>query len=225
MPEREPGTEFSYSGGGYTLMQLLIEEVTGQSFAEYARAAVLKPLAMNSSSYQPDDTLLARSAQGHDARGAVLPHYQFTAQAAANLHTTAEDLARVAIANMGANPVLEAEQLALMHRAVNPDRPWNGSGFFLNADGRMVGHGGSNIGWRALLSIVPETGDALVLLTNGDGGQRLFLDVECYWDEQLGAALLTSLYVIAYRVVPMIAEQQHPRNDPSPKCDGLIIGC
>ena len=31
---REPGTVWDYSGGGYTLLQLLIEEVTGQTFAD-----------------------------------------------------------------------------------------------------------------------------------------------------------------------------------------------
>lgn len=32
---REPGSEWEYSGGGYTLAQLIIEEITGQPFAEY----------------------------------------------------------------------------------------------------------------------------------------------------------------------------------------------
>ncbi len=36
----EPGSAFEYSGGGYTLLQLIVEEVSGQSFNDYMRSAV-----------------------------------------------------------------------------------------------------------------------------------------------------------------------------------------
>ena len=40
----EPGSAFEYSGGGYTLLQLIVEEASGQSFNDYLRSAVLLPL-------------------------------------------------------------------------------------------------------------------------------------------------------------------------------------
>src|SRR5262245_2789950 len=44
--EAAPGTRWKYSGGGFTLAQLLLEETTGATFAEYMRANVLEPLGM-----------------------------------------------------------------------------------------------------------------------------------------------------------------------------------
>ena len=58
----EPGTKYKYSGGGYTLLQLIIEEVTGQKFEEYVQTQILNPLGMTSSSYKIDDKIMAASS-------------------------------------------------------------------------------------------------------------------------------------------------------------------
>ena len=44
-----------YSGGGYTLLQLLIEEVSGEDFATYMQHGVLEPLGMHHSTFSKDD--------------------------------------------------------------------------------------------------------------------------------------------------------------------------
>ena len=46
-----PGRSFHYSGGGYTVAQLMVEDVTGSSFARFAQSAVLVPLRMTESSF------------------------------------------------------------------------------------------------------------------------------------------------------------------------------
>lgn len=79
---------FRYSGGGYALLQLLLEDVTGTPFAELAATAVLGPLGMVSSTFEeplPSD-LHARAASGG--------WYVYPEAAAAGLWTTAADLAR-----------------------------------------------------------------------------------------------------------------------------------
>ena len=48
---REPGKTMSYSSAGYTVLQLLIEEVTNRSFADYMKEAVLQPLGVTKSSF------------------------------------------------------------------------------------------------------------------------------------------------------------------------------
>ena len=58
----EPGTKYKYSGGGYTILQLIIEEVTGQKFEDYAQAEILNPLGMTNSSYKIDDRIMAASS-------------------------------------------------------------------------------------------------------------------------------------------------------------------
>jgi CubicO group peptidase (beta-lactamase class C family) len=51
---REPGLSLAYSGGGYTVLQLLIEEVTHQPFPVYMKESVLQPLGMTKSSFDLD---------------------------------------------------------------------------------------------------------------------------------------------------------------------------
>ena len=52
---REPGTAMSYSSSvGYTILQLLVEEVTNRPFADYMKEAVLQPLEMTKASYDLD---------------------------------------------------------------------------------------------------------------------------------------------------------------------------
>ena len=94
----EPGTRWQYSGGGYTLAQLIVEEVTGESFADYVRDAVLRPLGMANSDYHLSDELMSRSSIAYDERGMPTPNPRFTEQAAAGLHTTVGDLATFAAA-------------------------------------------------------------------------------------------------------------------------------
>ncbi len=87
-----PGTRFSYSGGGYTLLQLIIEEVTGETFSAYMQSAVLAPLGMARSSFERTPALQAVTA--YREPGQPLSNYRFTALAAAGLYSTASDLAR-----------------------------------------------------------------------------------------------------------------------------------
>ncbi|MFA8443964.1 serine hydrolase domain-containing protein [Yoonia sp.] len=89
---QEPGRAWAYSGGGYTLLQLMIEEVTGESFAEAMTTRVLAPSGMTHSSFAYDD-IKDRLALSYDATGAITPHRHYTALAAASLYTTADDLA------------------------------------------------------------------------------------------------------------------------------------
>ena len=45
---REPGSEWDYSGGDYLVLQLIIEEVSGQTYEAYMHSALLQPLANDS---------------------------------------------------------------------------------------------------------------------------------------------------------------------------------
>lgn len=190
----QPGEQFSYSGGGYTLLGLIIEEVSGQPFADYMAANILLPLGMESSSYLPDEEMLARIAQAHDFHRHTIPNYRLAAQGAGSLHTSAEDLGKFAIANMSDNPVLTRETLREMHTPIINTGLGNqmGLGFFIEEEGQLVGHRGSNRGWKARVQFSPTSGDGLVVLTNSESGEALIDETFCYWNKSYQIGLLSA---------------------------------
>jgi CubicO group peptidase (beta-lactamase class C family) len=176
----EPGTEFKYSGGGYTLLQLLIEDVSGQSFADYMNAAVLTPLGMTRSTFVLQDE--TDVADFFDQSGRPATHFRFTAQAAAALYTTTTDLTRLLQAHMpGPNGetigrgVLRPETLVEMrrpHAAQFGIDIW-GLGTILYAPnktgGYVIGHDGNNEpAINTAARIDPASGDGIVILESGN---------------------------------------------------------
>jgi len=96
-----PGTEWRYSGGGYTVMQLLLADVSGRPFEELVADSVLGPFGMASSTYQnplpADFHQLAATGHHPGQRPVAGGWHVYPEMAAAGLWTTASDLARFAI--------------------------------------------------------------------------------------------------------------------------------
>jgi CubicO group peptidase (beta-lactamase class C family) len=183
-----PGTQWRYSGGGYTLAQLLIEEVSGRPFAEFMRAEVLLPLGMEHSDYRWTDEVARLAATPYGEDGEPIGGPRFTEAAAAGLQTSAAELGRFACAGLtrfwsDATPrVLKRETIELM-QAPAPAAPGYGLGYEVERQGELVvvGHGGANLGWMASLRLVPASGDGIVVLTNGSNGQRVHVPLEQAW--------------------------------------------
>jgi CubicO group peptidase (beta-lactamase class C family) len=66
-----PGRQWLYSGGGYSVLQLLVEELTGRPFADVMQTEILDALGMTTSSFQWHRT--AATACPHDAEGGRIP--------------------------------------------------------------------------------------------------------------------------------------------------------
>jgi CubicO group peptidase (beta-lactamase class C family) len=173
-----PGRRWLYSGGGYSVLQLLVEELTGQPFADFMQAEVLEPLGMRASGFQWQQTIA--TACPHDADGGRMPHFAFAEQAAAGLVTTAPELARFLAAAL---PGPEGEpagrgvlspagvRLALTAAPATAGRWGLGYGLGLLSGGdRFAYHEGANRGWRAGLALLPDRRAGIVVLANGDGG-------------------------------------------------------
>jgi CubicO group peptidase (beta-lactamase class C family) len=60
-----PGTRFSYSNGGYILLGMVIEEVTGSTYQEYVEQAIFKAIGMNRSGYFAFNQLPEQTALGY----------------------------------------------------------------------------------------------------------------------------------------------------------------
>ncbi len=110
----EPGSMYMYSGAGYTILQLLIEEISGKSFQEYMAEEVLEPLKMENSTFVLTEKPNIQLAQIYKSDGTTREMNKFTALAAASLFTTTADLSRFLKANISGNVVLSEETIAKM---------------------------------------------------------------------------------------------------------------
>jgi CubicO group peptidase (beta-lactamase class C family) len=173
-----PGRGWRYSGGGYSVAQLLVEELTGRPFADYMQTEVLGPLGMTASSFRWSRT--AHTAPPHNTDGSPVPDFAFAEQSAAGLVTTAPDLARflgAALAGPGGEPpgrgVLSPAGVRLaLTAAPATDGRWGlgyGLGLLPTGD-RLAYHEGANRGWRAGLALLPDRRAGIVVLANGDSG-------------------------------------------------------
>ena len=178
----EPGTDWQYSGGGYTLLQLLIEEVTGESFEVYMQRAVFQPLGMSNSSFNWTPAQGSKLATFYDVDSTPATHYRFTALAAASLYTSVSDLTRFVQAHL-----LGEDGAPIGRRVLNPatlEQMWRPHGSQMGQDiwglgtilyasndggGFVVGHDGNNgpaINTAARLN--PATGNGIVMLETGN---------------------------------------------------------
>ena len=96
---KQPGVELAYSGGGYTVAEVAMQEVAGKPFDELMSEWILGPLNMQSSEFtQPlPDSRTKEVALGHDATGNTIDGgwHNYPEQAAAGLWSTAGDLAKI----------------------------------------------------------------------------------------------------------------------------------
>lgn len=178
-----PGAIWRYSGGGTTVMQLLLEDVTGRPFAALARELVLDPAGMTRSTYEQSNPPRPGTAAAHKQDGAMVPGrtHLYPEMAAAGLWTTPTDLLRWAIAiaesRAGKPNSLLSQEIATEMLTVQKGP--TGLGPFLRGDGKAAsfGHGGADEGFHAQLIYFPETGQGAAVMVNGDGGPPAMQEV------------------------------------------------
>lgn len=172
----KPGKETLYSGVGYSILQLVIEEVAEMPFDRYMEEQIMKPLGMKSSSFR-QDTKDPNLSKAYGYFGQELPNYQFTEQAAAGLKTNITDMMTLILASMDTTNqkskgygIIKKERVEEMQRLVLGE---NGLGIFVKNvpdQQKLIYHSGDNRGWHSFYGINPSSKDGLVILTNSEGG-------------------------------------------------------
>jgi CubicO group peptidase (beta-lactamase class C family) len=175
-----PGSLWRYSGGGYTVMQRLLADVTGKPFPALLSELVLKPLGMGDSTCEQPLPAEKRgvAATGHRPDGKPIPgrYHTYPEMAAAGLWTTPTDLARFLLevqrALRGQSSVMTAETA---RRMTTVEKEGYGLGLSLQGTGPALsfGHGGSNEGFKCQMTAFVERGQGVVVMTNGDQGYVL----------------------------------------------------
>lgn len=173
---REPGSEWDYSGGGYLILQLIVEEVSGMSFGQYMQSAVFEPLGMTRSTYGYLGDL-GNISGSYDRQGDPAPLYRYAAAGATGLSSSAADLSRFAQAQIPGSsvaPVLPLASVAAMRephgREMGADIWGLGTMLFApTAEGSFVfGHDGANDpSINSSVRINPDNGDAIIALSTG----------------------------------------------------------
>jgi len=179
-------TYYQYSNLGLTLAGEIVQQVSGQPYADYVWQQILVPLGLSSTTPEiPADERGKRLATGYGALSrqgtrTTLPLFQARGIApAAGFASTVEDLARFAawqfrLLARGGTEVLAANTLREMHRVHWTDTDWRttwGLGFSVwrNKDKTFVGHGGSCPGYRTQLSLQSDDKIATIFMANALG--------------------------------------------------------
>ena len=180
----EPGGEAAYSGGGYVIVQRIVENVTGRTFAEVARDHVLAPAGMTNSLFaQPlSQAMMANSAVGHNGDGQPIPGggMVYPELAPAGLWSTPTDLAKFAISFQrslhGRRGLLR--QASAITMATRQNGVW-AIGFELIGENPdwAVYHTGSNTGFKCFLLAEKNALNGAAVMTNAENGSSLFQEI------------------------------------------------
>jgi CubicO group peptidase (beta-lactamase class C family) len=219
-----PGVAMRYSGGGFTILQQAVEDVTSQPFARYMEGAVLRPVGMRHSTFASlEGEPARRAALGHRADGVAIPGgwHEYPEQAAASLWSTPSDLARLVAeierAHAGRTSALMRRETAReMSTAHLADA---GLGVFVKrvapaAPGRAAtspeirfSHTGGTEGYASIMIGYPERGQGIVVMTNSDAGGELAMEVVRAVAAEYG---WSDLVASERTVVPLAAERRAP---------------
>jgi len=172
-----PETQMRYSGGGYTVMQKLVADVTEKNFPQALKDLVINPIGMKQSTYQqplpPEKLKFAAAGYLPNKKPVPGKRHVYPEMAAAGLWTTAEDLAKFAIdVQLG----IKSNQSKVLSQTMTEKMltPWVsqnvGLGFFIDSkkQGVYFGHGGWDEGFSADLVAHKTAGYGVAIMTNSN---------------------------------------------------------
>ncbi len=182
----EPGKEFRYNNSGYFLLGVIVEKVTGQTYADALRERILEPLGMRATGYDTHDALIAKRATGYEYgldgyRNAPYLDMSLPYSAGA-LYSTVEDLFlwdRALASGKVLPEDLSAKMFAPQVRESSNSRgPRYGYGWSIDdvdhpaIEGEkleIVGHNGGINGFNTLIQRFREDDHLIVILNNTPG--------------------------------------------------------
>jgi CubicO group peptidase (beta-lactamase class C family) len=171
----DPGAENLYSNTGYTLLAVIVERVSGQSFREFTEANIFKPLGMTNTHFHDDhERIVKNRAYSYSSAGPTggfkLAPLNYANVGATSLFTTAEDLTRWVInfedQKVGGPAVIkQMQQKGVLNNSkelnyafglsIGPYRGLN-----------TIGHAGGDAAYRSFVFWFPEQRFGVVVLSN-----------------------------------------------------------
>lgn len=187
--------KFLYSGGGYQILQVLIEDLTGQSFEEALTGLVLDPLTMDKSTFkQPLDPSVIAPLSIVSAENGFSPLQgifrpmkdtwkNYPERAAAGLWTTSHDFMKFALMLRDVNEGKDV--LGIPNSVLSPmfnevdERYGLGVMLSIDEDESLVffQHTGGNAGYRCIFRVYPKEGIAIVAMGNSPKSIKLMKEI------------------------------------------------
>ncbi|GAB3201964.1 CubicO group peptidase (beta-lactamase class C family) [Pontibacter aydingkolensis] len=183
--QAKPGSQFSYSNIGYTLLGMVIEAVTKQPYEAYLDEHLLKPLGMHNSTFgfvsQTGKLADTSLAMGHLDKGLPYAAYPMYIRPAGQFTTTAHDMGlflRFMMSDgiINGKSFIDKAFLSQLGKAYQTDASRLGLplGYALGASYRdrhgVIGltHGGNIVGYRAMMYMFPKEQKAFFIAHNMD---------------------------------------------------------
>jgi CubicO group peptidase (beta-lactamase class C family) len=177
-----PGSQWRYSGGGFTVLQHLLIDILNEPFPFIMKRLVFEPAGMSLSTYEQPlpDFRHEEAASGHNGKSLVIEGnwHNYPEMAAAGLWTTPTEIAKwaleIAAAQNGHTSKLLSQSIAT--QMMTWQKPPYGLGIMLEGKNKVISfaHGGGNEGFRSYFVMFPSESQGAVIMTNADQGNMLF---------------------------------------------------
>ncbi len=180
-----PNSIWRYSGGGYSLMEKIVEDTSKKSLEDYMAEKILTPVGMSNSTYeQPlSKKYHSNASAAYNSNGEIAEGFwnNYPEQAAAGLWTTPTDLAKYAIEvqqilagkENGVLTKKTIDQMLTKHKnnwGLGPSLQWS-------KDSLIFRHGGKNRGFTNQFISFANKGSAVIVMTNADSGGKLISEI------------------------------------------------
>ena len=167
----EPGSSYRYSNSGYALLALIVEKVSGQSFAQFLAARIFEPLQMQGTvAYEAGRSTVKHRAFGYsesDGRWTRTDQSQTSAVLGdGGIYSSIDDLAKWDAALYDERLLTAASLQAAFTPATRTDDPNVDYGFGWRITGETLWHSGETIGFRNVIVRYPQQRLTVIMLTN-----------------------------------------------------------
>lgn len=184
-PDTIPGSFSRYSGGGYTVMQKMLEDVTGESFPDLMKEKILHKMGMENSTYQqplPESYSKKASFGNRGDKTRIKGNWHiYPEMAAAGLWTTPTDLAKYMIevqeSYRGISNKILSREMTVQMLTDQPGGQGLGPGVNGAGDSLTFSHGGANEGFRCMLWGYANGEKGFVIMTNSDNGSAVTWEI------------------------------------------------
>jgi CubicO group peptidase (beta-lactamase class C family) len=169
----QPGTKYQYSNSGYALLALLVQKVSGESFATFLHDRIFAPLRMNNTvAFENGISIVSHRAYGHTIRnGRWVQKDQSVTSAVlgdGGIYSSIDDLVKWDAALYDSRLLSDESRRLAFSPHTDTDKPDVKYGFGWRISGDLIWHSGETSGFRNVIIRNPSRHTTVVLLTNRD---------------------------------------------------------